>query len=63
VNRSLVIKNNVEGVIPAGSEKLDVLQGLAFGFFKTMKTPAIIAPDRGLSALGFGVTQGGREFV
>jgi hypothetical protein len=51
VERGLILKADVNRMVPAGGEDLDQVYGLAFDLFKAIeRTPAVTA-DRGLPRL------------
>jgi len=57
MERGLILKADVNRMVPAGGEDLDKVHGLAFDLFKAIeRTPAVTA-DRGLASLSLGKAQ------
>src|SRR5580765_2538056 len=61
VDGGFVLKSHVNAVVFAHGEKLNVVQGFAFGFFKAVEGASGEAADGGLAAFGNGGAQGFRK--
>ena len=57
VERGLILKADVNRMVPAGSEDLDKVHGLAFDLFKAIERAPAVTADRRLASLGLGKAQ------
>jgi len=57
MQRSFILKADVNGMILACGEDLDKINRLAFDLFKAVERASTVTPDGGLAALGFGKAQ------
>ena len=57
VQHGLILKADVNGMVLAGGIDLDIIDRLAFDFFKSVEPPPAIAADGRLPAFGFGESQ------
>ena len=53
MERGLILKADVNGMIPARGEDFDKVDGLAFDLFKAVESASIVTADCGLAAPGF----------
>ena len=57
VERGLILKADVNRMVPAGGKDLDQVHGLSFDLFKAIESAPAVAADRGLAPLGLGKAQ------